>query len=193
MSRRKMSLSCHTEERFWEKVDKCGPEVRMEILTLYPELRDTRCIEYTGGKDGCGYGIFWDGEKKESAHRFAYVLHYGEKELTADSKVCVLHKCDNPACVYWLHLFLGTPKTNSEDMVDKGRWNGGAPVGERNGHAKLTEKEVSEIRALYNTGKHAQQKLAEMFSVSQNQISLIVRGKNWQAVNVLRSGRNAAL
>ncbi len=33
----------------------------------------------------------------------------------------VLHECDNPRCINLDHLFLGTAKENSEDMVRKGR------------------------------------------------------------------------
>jgi hypothetical protein len=50
-------------------------------------------------------------------------------------------------------------------------------IGEKNGQAKLTDKEVIEIREL--KGKFSQQKISEMFGVSRQLISFIHLRKNW--------------
>jgi uncharacterized protein YerC len=53
--------------------------------------------------------------------------------------------------------------------------------GSKNGHAKLTEADIPEIRRLLATGASAQ-KIADRYGVSRSAISGIKRGKNWQHI-----------
>lgn len=153
-------------ERFWSKVDKSD-----------------NCWLWTAGTIK-GYGAF--GMKKRgswgwtAAHRIAYLLEYGE----IPNGLFVCHRCDNRRCVNPKHLFVGTPKDNSQDALKKSRlksgWHlRGADKGERNPRAKLTRKDVDTIRSRYAAGDVTQKSLAKEFGVVRSHIGQIVRGEQW--------------
>ena len=60
-----------------------------------------------------------DGSRRNiAAHRASYIAFNGE----IPDKLLVCHSRDNPLCVNPNHLFLGTHKDNTMDMMNKGRW-----------------------------------------------------------------------
>ena len=77
----------------------------------------TDCWNFTGGKNNIGYGMIRDGKKMRTAHRVSYEEHIGK----IPARMCVLHKCDNPICCAPHHLWIGTLKDNTQDMMRKGR------------------------------------------------------------------------
>ena len=82
----------------------------------------TDCWEYQGGKNNIGYGMIRDEKKMRTTHRVSYEEHKGP----IPPGMCVLHRCDNTICCAPHHLWLGTLKDNTQDMMSKGR---GKPFG----------------------------------------------------------------
>lgn len=136
------------------------------------------CALYQGRPNHAGYGRVGK-NGRHLAHRLSWRLYRGE----IPRGTCVLHKCDQRACINPQHLFLGTRTDNHSDMVAKGRARFPnprfVPRGEKHYCAKLTEKDVVEIRRLAATRRHTQREIAERFGVIQQTISLIVRGQRW--------------
>ena len=131
---------------------------------------ESGCMIWAGGKSH-GYGRMrvrevW-GSTPVYAHRVSYLLAKGP--IAKGLNVC--HTCDNPSCVNPGHLFLGTQKDNLDDMTKKNR----QASGEKNGMASITDDSVMKIRSLAATGTK-QYTIADMFGISQAQVSRIIRG-----------------
>lgn len=80
------------------------------------EVTDS-CWLWKNSKKNWTYGVFSNGDKMVTAHRFSWEHSNGEVK----NGLFVLHKCDNPPCVNPDHLFLGTHQDNMKDMMEKGR------------------------------------------------------------------------
>lgn len=152
-------------ERFWGRVDQSGA----------PDA----CWEWQGYRMPAGYGQFSAEKKRHYAHRVAYELTKG----TIPDGMFVCHACDNPPCCNPAHLFLGTPKDNTRDMVAKGRCRGIGLPGVLSPCAKLNDDAVRRIRELYAIGGYSQRKLGMMFGVSRAAIDAVVTGRNWRKVS----------
>jgi hypothetical protein len=84
-------------EHFWAKVN------RRSI---------TECWNWKGSFNDKGYGMFWNGEKRELAHRFIFKIYY---DKSIPDNLWVLHTCGNRKCVNPIHLYLGDVRDNAVD------------------------------------------------------------------------------
>ena len=152
-----------TEERFLEKMQRMDHD---------------ECWLWVSTKDKDGYGIFKLDGRDVKAHRVSWQLSKG----SIPPKFLVLHKCDNPSCVNPNHLFLGTPMDNMQDKIKKGRavYSRGSQLPQ----AKLLERDVLEIRSIYDKGGMTRNQLASEYGVSTTNISMIVNFRTWKHLEI---------
>lgn len=122
---------CHSltmEARFWKYVRKTS-----------------QCWLWVGkSRTSYGYGVLGNtgsGTGNKLAHVVSWKIHNGD----VPPGLKVLHNCpggDNPACVNPNHLWLGTSKDNTLDMMRKGR-----------GLAVIPDAEVRYIRSQFDLGR----------------------------------------
>ena len=129
------------------------------------------CLTWDDARDKDGYGVFKLAGKQWRTHR--YVMHKMGHDI--ENKM-VLHKCDNPSCYRPDHLYVGTAKDNTLDMMRRGR--GVDNRGSKHGMSKLTEEDVRLIKSSSMSGVAT----AKKFGVSKTTISEIRSGKHWAHV-----------
>jgi hypothetical protein len=145
---------------------------RLEKFTIKGES----CWIWTGVTNGRGYGKFYvTNSLHYLAHRVSWYLVNGK---IPDGKF-LLHTCDNPRCVNPDHLHLGTQTDNMRDMCQKGRHVSWDSSGENNGAAKLTKKQVDEMRLIYAQGGSSYRKLMIRYGISKSQVSRIINRQSW--------------
>ncbi len=147
--------------RFWRYVEKRGPD---------------ECWLWTGKTEKNGYGRFQVGGRGSphlGAHRYSFELATGE------TPPVVMHKCDNPTCVNPSHLRAGTHKSNTADMIAKGRMKPGRALGANNFNTKLDADKVRAIRL--RQGESAGS-VGRDFGVNHGTILAIWRGITWKHI-----------
>ena len=143
--------------RFWQRVDQTGG----------PDA----CWPWTASRFDTGYGCVWFDGKARKAHRIAWSLTHG----TITDGVHILHRCDNPPCCNPAHLFAGSSKDNTADMLAKGRGN-------RDGRRHLTLEVIPGIRERYAAGGTTLKQLASEHGVTYVAIWKVIHRKTWADV-----------
>lgn len=118
-----------------------------------------------------GYGRIRLGSGKSiGVHRLALMLATNQNGYG----LYAIHSCDNPACINADHLRWGTQAENMADTVARNRR--ASKAGESNGRAKLSAKQVEEIK---NIQGFTLQQIADQYGVSNQLVSRIRNNKAW--------------
>jgi hypothetical protein len=146
-----------------------------------------------GGPDDCwpwrkdsrdkdGYGLF--SFKDEATGKWVVVraTRWAWEQLYQPLKpgMYVCHRCDNPPCQNPAHWFEGTPRSNNEDMMLKGRGQSGFGVGVSHHNAQLNWEIVEEMRRMHAAGGVTHQQIADHFGRDRRHVSDILAGKIWR-------------
>lgn len=165
-----MEITEKDKQRFWKFVNK--------------SVEGSSCWNWTGSFAGSkkNYGSFGLKYKNIRAHRFSYLVAFGE----ILKGLFVLHKCDNPSCVNPDHLEAGDQKKNIGDCVLRGRHSKfnleNFQRGDECSWSKVNSESVTEIRKLNSSGI-GYGRLARCFHVDKSAIYQICVRKTWKHIN----------
>ena len=138
-----------------------------------------RILKPTLSKSGYLYIILCDNGKTKTCmiHHLVLETHIGPRPAGC---ICN-HKDGIKANNNASNLEWSTYSENNQHAYDMGLRHPLLRQGEKNGNAKLTTKDVLEIRRLYSNG-YKGTKLAKMYAVSDANISGIINQKYWKHV-----------
>lgn len=134
---------------------------------------DGTCLTYTGKTTKKGYARIKVGGRMTYAHRLAYELVNGPIPGGLD----VLHRCDNPPCVNYGHLYAGTNSDNIKDRMARGR--SAHITGASHPSSKLTAEQVLAIRTRYAAGGISQPALGREYDISQSHVGRLIHRQSW--------------
>jgi hypothetical protein len=106
--------------------------------------KETGCHLWEGSISPNGYGVHTFYGRTQSTHRAAWEEANGQ----IPAGLNVLHSCDVRRCLNPEHMFLGTKKDNTADMISKGRQNWNTPNRKR-----VTPEERDAMVSLFQQGQ----------------------------------------
>lgn len=142
------------------------------------EKTDT-CWLWKASKNKAGYAHFGIRKNEKSFMAVGSRVSFEHFNGPIPEGLCVLHACDVRHCVNPEHLFLGTKRDNSDDMIRKGRAVHIGLKGPTNPNSKLSWKQARQIRHLYSTGDFSQRFLAQLFHLSLATVQDVLDNKSY--------------
>jgi len=160
-------ISMMTEEEYDESI-------RQKIIKNI-KVNENGCWIWQKPIQPTGYGKTTYKLKSVDCHRVSWIVFKGK--IQKGKIIC--HFCDIRSCCNPSHLWVGTHKENTRDMMNKKKVFDFK--GEKNNQAILKEKDIIEIRKLLSLGIK-QCVIANMFNIDPSNISNIKNGKLWKHV-----------
>lgn len=172
----RLLVACGMCNKHYRRFKKHGDVNRLDNVPnkkIEYEIDENDCFNCTSHAiSRKGYPII----HQATMGRFVYTEMFGE---IPDGHV-IRHKCDNRRCINPEHLITGTPKENSQDMLERDR----SARGSRHKLAKLTEEQVLEIKRLLRDTNLKHHEIAELFSITRSMITQINIGAYWKHVKL---------
>jgi len=109
---------CSMHRSRWTRTGRFDKKSYAEKLLERSIKTASGCLEFQGYRNKLGYGKIRANGKKMLAHRLAFEA-WSAQPIPKGMLVC--HYCDNPPCINFNHLFLGTDLDNARDAMRKGR------------------------------------------------------------------------
>lgn len=156
-------------------------KLKEKILSKIKKDEKTGCWEWQDKTEPNGYARVFMAPYRWPVHRAACWIFKGP--FPQEAFIC--HTCDNRKCCNPDHLYVGSHKSNMEDMKKRGRYRGVPPPpckGEDCKWAKITERQaimILELYALYPTVAG----IAKVTGIHRKTISDIVNGNSWRHIN----------
>ncbi len=161
---------------------KLNLEELKQTLLSRRVITESGCWEWMGSRSDSGHGNIRRDGRLYGTHRLACIIWIGPPPKGDHVQAC--HHCDNPPCFNPDHLYWGTQKTNSEDMMRRGRgkqqFDSLRTRGTKHVGNKLSESDVIAIkRALIAGERGTMARLARQYGVTIQNIFRIKTGKLW--------------
>lgn len=174
---KKVKTWSHKNRFLWKKSTKKEQLEHLTKIFNKHAIKNENCWGWNGVLHKTGYALMnYNAKYKNTgAHRVSWYIYNGKMP-----KKLVLHSCDNKSCTNPSHLFLGTHKQNTMDMLKKGRGN--PSKGINHIYAKLTIEQVKEIKKLLKMGVTVR-RICDDFKMSSGAISAIKNGITWKHVD----------
>ena len=165
----------HLKENVALQIPKKVESLRRRMGEYVKVGSPDECWEWIAkARNAKGYGHISAGRAfKFKAHRVAWALANGPIPDSGH----VLHRCDNPSCCNPNHLFLGSKKENTHDMMAKGRMKK-PPThwGEAHHMAKFDLATAIKISKDPRTARV----IAEEYGVCTQTVYRLKRGETWR-------------